>query len=200
MLLSHRNQTPFHIIDYLFHVLPDVKVFPVSSVLHFFPHSSSSLITSESILFFPSLPPFPKVSLFTPLSQVLSTQVIFFFPSWETSLAVPFHSFLQITSFYLLLPLIMNAVWKSAPFSFPQYEFCSLNHAMDFPLFAALNFPIALSHPLLFPSPHFFSLAICFPFSNLLNFTHVTFLPQFGDLNSHTVPTLANLLGKYLGY
>lgn len=92
MLLSHRNQTPFHIIDYLFHVLPDVKVFPVSSVLHFFPHSSSSLITSESILFFPSLPPFPKVSLFTPLSQVLSTQVIFFFPRNKFGCAFSFFS------------------------------------------------------------------------------------------------------------
>lgn len=165
MLLSHKNQTPFHIIDYLFLVLPDVKVFPVSSVLHFFPHSSFSLIISESILF-PSVPPFPEVSFFMPLPRVLSTQVIFFFPSWEKSLAVLFDSFFQITSFCLLLPLIMNAVWKFAPFSFPQYEFCSLSHAMDFPLFEVPNFPITLSHHLLFPSPDYFSLAIYFPFPN----------------------------------
>lgn len=60
--------------------------------------------------------------------------------------------------------------------------------------------------PLHFPMTYYFQAQIVSVwqyislFQILLNFTHVTYHPQFGDLNSHTVPTVYNLLGEYLGY
>ena len=162
------------------------------------------LLRTFFFFFFPSLPPFPKVALFPPLPQLLSTQVIFFFPSWKRSLAMPFYSFLQITSFCLLLPLLMNAVWMFAPLCFPQYGFCSLNQAMNFPPLEVPNFPIALFHHLLCPCPDYSSLSTYFPFSNFTEFVPFNIsspVPRskHSPICQQTVPTVvAYLLGKHV--
>lgn len=162
-----------------------------------------NLTLLRAFLFF-SLPPFPEVSLLPPLHQFLSTRVIFFFPSWKTSLAVPFYSFLQITSFCLLLPLVMNAVGKLAPLSFPQYGFCSLNHATNLPPLEVPNFPITLFHHLLFPCPDYSSLSTYFPFSNFtefvpFNISSPILRSKCSPICQQTVPTVvAYLLGKHL--
>lgn len=129
--------------------------------------SNHSLL--RAFLFF-SLLPFPKVSLFPRLLQLFSAWVTFSFPSWKPTLPVPFYFFLQITSFCLLLPLIANAVWKFAPLSFPQYGFCSLNHALNFPSLEVPNFPITILHHLLLPCPDYSNLSTHFPSSNFTTF------------------------------
>lgn len=157
----------------------------------FFPHSgSSSIILYWVRSFFFQHPPFLKVPLFPLLLQLLPTPATFFFPSWKTSLAVSFFffSFLQITTFCLLLPLITNAVWKFAPLSFPRYGFCSQS-CNDFPLLKVPCFPLC------FPIIYCYCAQIvpAWPYISAcqisLDLSHLTFPPQFCNLITHLFAT-----------
>lgn len=144
---------------------------------------------TEYVHFFSSIHHSSKYLFFHFFSSSFQHQLHFSsLPEKQAWLCLFFFSFLQITTFCLLLPLITNAVWKFAPLSFPRYGFCSQS-CNDFPLLQVPCFPLC------FPIIYCYCAQIvpAWPYISAcqisLDLAHLTFPPQFCNLITHLFAT-----------